>query len=116
MFFVDHKMKINKLTFLLILIYFLFSCSRSNDFFIPTPIDNFRLIDHLGTSHELYYNDADVIAIMVHGNGCPIVQNSLVDFLELQRKFNMKNIKLFFINSNLQDNRESIAEMQINGR
>jgi len=111
MFFVDHKIKINKLTLLLILIHFLFSCSRNNDFFIPTPIDNFRLTDHLGISHELfYYNDADVIAIMVHGNGCPIVQNSLVDFLELQRKFNMKNIKLFFINSNLQDNRESIAE------
>lgn len=103
-------MKNFKLFLKLISLFFLLSCSRNHDYFIPVPIDNFRLLDHFGNSHELfYYDDADVIAIMVHGNGCPIVQNSFLDFLELKRKFKSNNIKLFFINSNLQDTRESIA-------
>ncbi|MFN0039272.1 MAG: hypothetical protein ACKVP2_07165, partial [Burkholderiales bacterium] len=33
-------------------------------------VDNFRLLDHTGASHELYYlSDMKAVAIMVHGNG-----------------------------------------------
>ena len=40
-------------------------------------VDNFRLLDQNGASHELYYlSDAKAVVIMVHGNGCPIVRNT----------------------------------------
>ena len=41
-------------------------------------VDNFRLLDHKGASHELYYlSDAKAIVVMIHGNGCQIVRNTL---------------------------------------
>ena len=41
-------------------------------------IDNFRLLDQTGDSHELYYlSDAKAVVLMTYGNGCGIVQKSL---------------------------------------
>ncbi len=43
-------------------------------------VDNFRLLDQNGASHELYYlSDAKAVVLMVHGNGCPIVRNTAAD-------------------------------------
>ena len=36
-------------------------------------VENFRLLDESGNSHELhYYKDATAIVVMVQGNGCQI--------------------------------------------
>jgi len=84
--------------------------SSSAVIFNPEPINNFTLLDHTGKSHELfYYDDAKAIVIMIQGNGCPIVRNSLSDYEALSKKYLSKNIRFFMLNSNLQDNRESIA-------
>ena len=84
--------------------------SEPNIAFDPQPINNFTLIDHTGKSHELfYYDDAKAIVIMIQGNGCPIVRNSLNDYEALSKKYSSKNIRFFMLNSNLQDDRESIA-------
>jgi len=96
-------------------VFFILSCEdssvSSDDYFSPVPIDNFRLLDHSGKSHELfYYDDASAIVIMVHGNGCPIVRNALPDFSALKSGFDNKNIRFFLLNSNLQDTRQSIAK------
>ena len=81
------------------------------DIFHPQPIDDFTLLDHAGASHQLtYYDDANAIVIMVHGNGCPIVRNGLADFKALQNTFKSKNIRFFMLNSNLHDTRENIAK------
>lgn len=81
------------------------------DLFTPQPIDDFTLLDHHGKSHQLsYYDDAQAIVFMVHGNGCPIVRNSLSDFQSLQDIFEEKNIRFFMLNSNLQDTRDLIAK------
>ena len=78
--------------------------------FEPVAIENFKLLDHKGKAHELfYYDDASAIVIMVQGNGCPIVRNALPDFRQLVAEFQNKNIRFFLLNSNLQDNSESIA-------
>ena len=78
--------------------------------FDSEPINNFTLLDHTGKSHELfYYDDAKAIVIMIQGNGCPIVRNSLTDYEALSKKYRSKNIRFFMLNSNLQDDRESIA-------
>ena len=40
-------------------------------------VDNFRLLDQNGKSHELYYSsDMKAVVLMVHGNGCPIVRQA----------------------------------------
>ncbi|NOX52545.1 MAG: redoxin domain-containing protein [Gammaproteobacteria bacterium] len=73
-------------------------------------VENFRLFDHEGASHELYYfRNAKAIVFMVQGNGCPIVRNAMPRFKELRDEFADKNVQFLMVNSNLQDSRESIA-------
>ncbi len=72
-------------------------------------VENFRLLDHTGASHELYYySDASAIAFMVQGNGCPIVRNAMPRFKELRDEFAAKGVQFFLLNANLQDNRDTI--------
>ena len=74
-------------------------------------VDNFRLLDHRGASHELYYYaDARAIVLMVQGNGCPIVRNSMPDFREIRNAYASENIRFLLINSNPQDSRTTIAK------
>lgn len=78
---------------------------------VQDRVDNFRLLDHTGASHELYYyNDAKAIAFMVQGNGCPIVRNGMPRFEELRAEFASQGVEFFLLNSNLQDNRASIGK------
>lgn len=73
-------------------------------------VENFRLFDHEGASHELYYfRNAKAIVFMVQGNGCPIVRNAMPRFKELRDEFADKDVQFLMVNSNLQDSRESIA-------
>lgn len=73
-------------------------------------VDNFKLLDHSGRMHELYYlSDKDAVVLMVHGNGCPIVRNALHGFDELKESFKDKNVAFLMINANFQDNRNNIA-------
>lgn len=88
-----------------------FPTKQGDSFIEPLPVDNFKLLDHKGKAHELfYYDDADAIVIMIHGNGCPTVRNTLPDYLALAKSLSYKNIRFFLLNSNLQDDRESIAK------
>ena len=74
------------------------------------PIGNFQLTDHLGASRALHdFSDAKAIVFMVQGNGCPIVRNALPRFRELRDAYSAQGVEFLMINSNLQDNRISIA-------
>jgi len=74
-------------------------------------VENFRLNDHAGSSHELYrMSDRKAIAVLVQGNGCPIVRNAMPRFKELREEFADQGVEFFLLNSNLQDNRESITK------
>ena len=45
---------------------------------IGSRVENFRLLDHQGGSHELYYyDDKKAVVFLVQGNGCPIVRNAI---------------------------------------
>ena len=73
-------------------------------------VDNFKLLDHKGVSHELYYlSDAKAVVFMVQGNGCPIVRNALPVLKEIRDIYQAKGVEFLMINSNMQDNRTSIA-------
>ena len=51
-------------------------------------VDNFRLLDHAGASHELYYlSDAKAIVVMVHGNGCPIVRTTVPRLKQVRDRY-----------------------------
>jgi hypothetical protein len=72
-------------------------------------VDNFVLLDHTGKAQELYYGNHKAIALMVHGNGCPIVRNAITDFKALRDEFEPKGVRFAMLNANLQDERASIA-------
>jgi len=74
-------------------------------------VDNFRLLDQNGASHELYYlSDAKAVVIMVHGNGCPIVRNALPVLHEIRDRYRAQGVEFLLVNSNLQDDRDAIAK------
>ena len=73
-------------------------------------VDNFRLLDQNGASHELrYLSDAKAVVLMVQGNGCPIVRQALPAFRELRDSYRSQGVEFLLVNSNLQDNRDAIA-------
>lgn len=73
--------------------------------------ENFRLLDHTGKAHELYYNrDAAAIVIMMQGNGCPVVRDSLAEYQALSDQYVAQNVKFLLLNSNLEDDRPAIAK------
>ena len=72
-------------------------------------IDNFRLLDQSGASHELHYlSDAKAIVLMVHGIGCPIVRQSLPAVAAVRKQFAAQGIEFLLINSNPQDDRAAL--------
>jgi len=74
-------------------------------------VENFRLNDQTGASHELYrLSDKKAVAVLVQGNGCPIVRNAMPRFKELRDEFAKQGVEFLLLNSNLQDNRENISE------
>ncbi len=74
-------------------------------------VDNFSLLDHKGRAHELYYyDDAPAIAIMIQGNGCPIVRNAWSDYSAVRDQFADKGVEFYMLNANRQDKRSTIAE------
>ena len=78
---------------------------------VNEKVENFRLFDHTGGSHELYYyDDMKAIVFMVQGNGCPIVRNAAPRFTELAKQYAGEDVQFFMLNANLQDNRASIAK------
>ncbi|MEM7361001.1 MAG: redoxin domain-containing protein [Pseudomonadota bacterium] len=74
-------------------------------------VDNFVLLDHRGDAHELhYYRQSKAVVLMVHGNGCQIVRSNLEEFQQLRDSYAAQGVEFMMINSNAQDNRQSIAE------
>ena len=73
-------------------------------------VDNFRLLDQTGASHELYYlSDARAVVLMTYGNGCGIVQKSLPRLREIRDAYRAKGVEFLLIDSNLQDDRDAVA-------
>ncbi len=74
-------------------------------------VDNFRLLDHTGKSHELYYlSDMKAVVLMIQGNGCPIVRHALPSLREVRAKYQPQGVEFLLLNSNLQDNRDAVAK------
>jgi hypothetical protein len=51
-------------------------------------VDNVRLLDQAGNSHELHYlSDATAVVLMSYGNGCGIVRKSLPRLREIRDQY-----------------------------
>ena len=73
-------------------------------------VPNFGLHDQDGAFHNLYYySDAKAVVLYVHGNKCPIVRNAITDIRSVRREFRDQGVEFLMINSNVQDDRASIA-------
>jgi peroxiredoxin len=74
-------------------------------------VDNFRLLDQQGKSHELYYlSGMKAVVLMVQGNGCPIVRQALPALAEVRAKYQAQGVEFLLLNSNLQDTRDLVAK------
>lgn len=74
-------------------------------------VKDFRLQDQQGQNHRLYdAAAAKAVVLMVHGNGCPIVRQSVPALADIRAQYAAKGVRFLLFNSNLQDTRESIAQ------
>jgi hypothetical protein len=74
-------------------------------------VEDFRLLDEQGHSHQLYYlSDKKAVVIMTQGNGCQIVRSTVPTLKALRDKYQSLGIEFLMMNSNLQDTRETIAK------
>src|SRR4051794_7857882 len=73
-------------------------------------VDDFRLLDHLGKSHQLYYlSDTKAVVLIAQGNGCAANAATFPDVKQLRAKYAPQNVEFLMINSNLADRREQIV-------
>ena len=71
-------------------------------------IDNFVLLDQQGDAHELYYHDeSKLIGLMSHANQCSA--DSVKRFEEIAQIHSDHGAVFFFLNSNLEDDRQALA-------
>ena len=97
---------------LLVLTLICFSCKEAPEPVIDmdAKVSNFGLYDQNGEFHTLYYNsDAKAVVLYIQGNKCPIVRNAVSDLKTVRKEFRDKEVKFLMLNSNVQDDRASIA-------
>jgi len=71
-------------------------------------VGNFRLMDHQGGSHHLYYfSDKQAVVMLVQDNRCAALTDAH-DGLQTVASAHGENVQTFMINSSLYDNRAAI--------
>ena len=78
----------------------------------PAMAPNFRLIDHLGVSRELYYHWSDpavrAVVLIFTRNGCAKVHQMIGPMHSLRTRFAPQGVLFWMIDSNSGDNRSNI--------
>jgi hypothetical protein len=73
-------------------------------------VDNFRLLDHRGAAHELYYySDMKAVVVLAQANGCEVSNQAISRLESIRNQYEARDVRVFMLNSNLNDNRESIT-------
>jgi peroxiredoxin len=74
-------------------------------------VADFKLTDHTGKVHSLYEpNSTKPIVLMIQGNYCPIVRHSMPALREVSARYAPQGVRFLLMNSNIQDNAETIAK------
>jgi peroxiredoxin len=69
---------------------------------------NFSLLDYKGQYHELRRADARAVVLFFTENGCPVARQSIEKLKALRKQFSDQGVVVWMIDSNAQDDRESI--------
>src|SRR5262245_15235219 len=83
----------------------------------PPPViaNNFRLIDHQGRSHELYYHAGfnfatnTAVVLIFTGNSCPNVQQLISTIKSLRDQYAPRGVLFWMLDANARDSRSSIV-------
>ena len=82
--------------------------AASND-----QVDNFRLLDHQGRSHELYYYaDAPALAIYVHSTQCSEMADAEQRFAAMADELSDAGVEFFMLNSEPGLSRQRLMDTQ----
>ncbi|MFC4634832.1 redoxin domain-containing protein [Dokdonia ponticola] len=104
-------MMTQKLFYFCIICCCFLSCQETPVAIPDARINDYALYDAQGDFHRLStYNDSKAIVLFVQGNSCPIVRNALTDFHKIVDDYQSKGFTFFMVNSNMQDDRASIAK------
>ena len=72
-------------------------------------VENFRLLDHAGISHELYYYDtAKAVVLLTQSNQCNVASTAMAQATALQEAYADQGVLVFMINSTASDSRSAI--------
>jgi peroxiredoxin len=71
---------------------------------------NFSLLDYKGKYYELRRTDARIVVLFLTGNGCPVARQSIAKLKALRKRYSDRGVAVWMINSNTQDDRESIEK------
>jgi len=75
-------------------------------------IDDFRLLDHKGQSHRLYYlSDVKAVVLLAQGGTCAKNAATLTDIKKLHDKYAPEKVEFLMIDSNLTNGRDQIAAL-----
>ena len=75
---------------------------------IQDRVDNFELLDHAGTAHELYYlSDMPAVVVMAHGNACPSQPAAIEAFNAARDAYEDRGVAFLMLNSS--DARAEVA-------
>ena len=77
---------------------------------IGDRVDNFKLIDHEGTSHELHYlSDMKAVVLMSHTLGCDTLTDDVAQFEALASEYGDQDVGFLMINADGLTDRRMIA-------
>jgi hypothetical protein len=76
----------------------------------PDEIPNFAMLDYKGGFHELRRANAKAIVLFFTSNDCPVARQSFSRLRRIQKNYAPKGVDLWMVDSNLGDDRRSIAE------
>ncbi|HYM35380.1 MAG TPA: redoxin domain-containing protein, partial [Steroidobacteraceae bacterium] len=74
-------------------------------------MDNFRLLDHRGASHELYYlSDMKAVVLMAQDTGCNASVKSIAALNGLRDRYQSRGVEVLMLDSSLKDTRDTVAK------
>jgi len=73
-------------------------------------VDNFRLLDHVGTSHELHYlSDMKAVVLLTQQNDCDSAAASIAQLNQVRATYQARGVAVLMLNAS-GDSRESVAQ------
>ena len=77
-------------------------------------VDNFRLLDHRGQSHELHYlSDKKAVVLLVQEIGCKHNDAAVARLHQIRDRYGERGVEVLMLNPSRTDTRESVASEAI---